>query len=670
MPINTWIKKISLVLVIGVVLILPFAAFVQAQGIVEAVTNPIGTVAGVVATAVTGEPSQASCGIDVFCYMSKFFNWASLSIGQLISYVAGAFIALAVGFIQLLINLGSQVMASPLVTEGFKISLNIANLGFVLAIIVIAYTTIFRIAGYETKALLQKLIVAALLINFSFAIAGVVIDFNNVFGNFFISAVSGGDIGAFGNNLANSLSIQKLSGVMPGTAQGIIGGEMLKAGVSFLAAFTSVAAIAIFNVTLQIALFALVFMLLVRYLIITFLLVVMPIAWLSWVFPKMGHIWSEWWSTFFKWNFFFPAVSFFLYLSILASQKIGQLIASGSANSAALATADTFMGVASNTAVGFIQIFVQVGILIGGLMMAQRMGIKGADGAMKMIGSAKNMIIGATGKVAGLPLRAAGGVGAMAGSRVANKLLEKGGLAEKFASKVQGVPILGRVAPGIYNLVASRQQAVASQQKDVLAKDSNDALLAKFNTFTTDKVQRAALVSEVVKRGMDTKVDSKRLDAYLEDAKDMGATRDILDSAPHYAGRVANLAEMQKKDPAAAITEENYQENAIEAAMDKFKPGKTDSLSPDAIEKLARYFRKGHRERLAKEGSIDQLRAVEKIAEKLINEGKENDPLVESARNNPSLQRVVIKPAPAAKPSIIEAIETKRKEGPNVGFKA
>ena len=122
---------------------------------------------------------------------------------------------------------------------------------------------------------------------------------------------------------------------------------------------------------------------------------------------------------------------------------------------------------------------------------------------------------------------------------------------------------------------------------------------------------------------------------------------------------------MQKKDP--TITKENYQEKAIEAAMDKFKPGKTDSLSPDAIEKIARYFRKGHRERLAKEGSIDQLRAVERVAEKLIKEGKENDPLVEFARNNPSVQQVVIKPVIVTKP-IIEVVETRRKEGPNVGI--
>src|SRR3989338_5614254 len=641
MPVNQLIKKISLALIIGAILILPFAAFAEEQA-----------AAGATAAA-TGEPAQFSCGWGVFCHMSKFFNWASLFIGYLIGYVAGSFMTLAVGFIQILINLGSQIMASPLVTEGFKISLNIANLGFVLAIIVIAYTTIFRVAGYDTKALLQKLIIAALLINFSFAIAGVVIDFNNVFGNFFISAVSGGNISTFGTNLANSLSVQRLTGITPGTAG--VGWEILKATASYFATFASVAATAIFSVVIVIVFFALAFMLLIRYLIITFLLIVMPIAWLSWVFPKMGHIWSEWWGTFFKWNFFFPAVSFFLYLGILTSQKIGQLVASGSANSAALGTADTFMGLQANTTIGFLNILVQVGILVGGLMMAQRLGIRGADGAMKAFGSAKNMIIGATGKA----VRVGAG-----GNIAAGMLYKKGGVVEKTAGLLARTPLKGAAA-GLFNLAAQRQQNVTSLQKDEFSKDSNDALTTKFNQFTTDKFRRAGLVNELVKMDLDKKVDGGRLDAYLGDARDMGATRDILDNAPHYAGRVANLAEMQKKDP--TITKENYQEKAIEAAMDKFKPGKTDSLSPDAIEKIARYFRKGHRERLAKEGSIDQLRAVERVAEKLIKEGKENDPLVEFARNNPSVQQVVIKPVIVTKP-IIEVVETRRKEGPNVGI--
>jgi len=655
-------------------LILPFAAFAasaQGPGIVEILTNPVGTAAVMTTRAIVGEPAQSSCGWDVFCHMSKFFNLALLSIGQWIGYAAGSFMTLAVGFIQILVNLGSQIMASPLVTEGFKISLNIANFGFVLAIIVIAYTTIFRVAGYETKALLQKLIIAALLINFSFAIAGVVIDFNNVFGNFFISAVSGGDTTTFGNNLANSLSIQKLSGVMPGAAQGIVGGELLKAGASFSAALTSIATTAIFSVVIVIVLSAIAFMLLIRYLIITFLLIVMPIAWLSWVFPKMGHIWSEWWGTFFKWNFFFPAVSFFIYLGILSSQQINRLVADGGANSAALGTADSFMGVATNTAVGYLQILVQVGILVGGLMMAQRMGIRGADGAMKAFGSAKNMIIGATGKA----IRAGrGGVGAMVGNRVANKLLEKGGATEKAASWISRFPGLKGVAAGLYNLSASRQAGVEALQKEEFGKDSMGALNAKFLTFTTDKRRRAGIANEMIKRGYDKYLPkgkdggvNERLKAYLEDARDMGATKDIVENAPHYAGMVANLAEMQKKD--STIKEENYQEKAIEAAMDQFKPGKTDLLSPDAIEKIAPYLRKGHRERLAKEGSTEQLRAIERVAEKLIERGKENHPLVEFARNNPSLQQVVIKPVVVTKP-IIEVVETKRKESPNVGFKA
>ena len=54
-----------------------------------------------------------------------------------------------------------------------------AAAGFVLAIIIIAYATIFRRQSYAMNKTLGKLVIAALLVNFSFAIASGIISVSN-----------------------------------------------------------------------------------------------------------------------------------------------------------------------------------------------------------------------------------------------------------------------------------------------------------------------------------------------------------------------------------------------------------------------------------------------------------------------------------------------------------
>lgn len=580
MQLNPIFKKIILVVLVGV--LLPTLVFAQQ-------------------TPAAGEPQQVSCGLDFFCHGLKLFHNIALEVGYLIMATAGFFISIAASFITILINLSSTVTSSVLVQEGFKISLSVANLGFVLAIIVMAYGTIFRFQGYGYKQILWKIVIAALLVNFSFIIAGTIIDFNNILGNFFVGAASPENIHNFADNLANSLSAQKLLSVKQTTS---VSGSILNFGAAYIGLFASVAATAIFAVILVIVFFAVVFMLLLRYLWITFLLVLMPIVWLFWVFPAFSKYWSQWWDKFIKWNFFYPAATFFIYLSILSADRVGQIIKSAGSGQAAIAGANAITNVGSDMLITFIQMFIQVGILVGGLIAAQSMGIAGASAALQMAGNVKNKIMGVAGKVAGAPGVATGRVatGLIPG---ASGFFKKGGAAETLAGGLSRVGFKGAAA-SLYNVAASRQAAVGGIQKDELGKDSDGAILAKFNSFTTDKTRRAALVNEVVKRNLSEKVDVARLNSYLGDAKDMGATKEILASAPHLAGKVANLKTMQEKDP--TTTEFNYRPRAIAEAMASFKPSKIDDLAIPALKDsfVVSHFNKEHLKRAGKEWTEKQ----------------------------------------------------------------
>ncbi|MBI3273544.1 MAG: hypothetical protein HYZ69_00195, partial [Candidatus Colwellbacteria bacterium] len=71
---------------------------------------------------------------------------------------------------------------------------------FILALIVMAYGTIFNIKGYDFKSLIPKFLIAALLINFSLVLGTLVIDGTQILNNTFLSAM--GDIsGRLGDGL-------------------------------------------------------------------------------------------------------------------------------------------------------------------------------------------------------------------------------------------------------------------------------------------------------------------------------------------------------------------------------------------------------------------------------------------------------------------------------------
>ncbi len=655
-------KKVLLFLIAGILIAAPLVSLAQ--------TAP--TTASVAATA---DKNPDTCGtFDLVCKGIGLFNAGVLMIGQWIAYAAAFLISLAVDIIQVIIDAGRQIISSEFVQTGFRVTLDIANLGFVLAIIIIAFTTILRLSGYNTKQLLRNLIIAAVLVNFSFLIAGAVIDASNVFGNFFLGASSpNGDIIKFGDNLANSLSIQRILDVKPAPGNEKAG-ALLKFGGNFLAAFASLAATVIFGIVLVITFFAIAVMLLIRYVWISFLLIVMPLAWLSFTIPTFSGQFSNWWKKFIHWNIFYPIVTLFLYLGVESSQKMGAFIQNSTLNDAAgpLAAGANLSSLAPSTIAVFIQIFLQVALMFGGLYAANQLGVTGATKALELATGAKDRILGgakragrAVGGVTAGPAIAAGGAGlASLGARVLNApLINRIPGAKGAAANLSSVATASKVA------AANQKLDITKKQKEELGKDTNEALLIKFNAYQADPGKRAALANEVAKRGLVDKVDQERLDSYFEDAKRLGVTKDIEENVPHLAYKVADydktFEEAQKRNPAVTKASlppnsSQFKEFATQLAMEKFRPAKTETLGAEAIQQTAKFFRKEHLERLAKEGDVPQLFAAAKAARELSKTEPEH-PLVKFSIENPAMQQVNL---PEHK-KIIEELQTadaRRKE--------
>lgn len=188
------------------------------------------------------------------------------------------------------------------VALGWPIVRDFANILIVLGFIGIALATILRFKEYEAKAILAKLIIAALLVNFSLIICGVAIDASHIVMKNFLD-VNQTFMGEFQSS-ADALN----RGVNNN-------GSAASGGVDVMSFALTVLSMAVVG-TLKIAaygLFAILFFF--RMMALWILVILSPLAFVCYVFPATKKVWDMWWSNFSQWVFIGIPGAFFLNLS-------------------------------------------------------------------------------------------------------------------------------------------------------------------------------------------------------------------------------------------------------------------------------------------------------------------------------------------------------------------
>ncbi len=297
-------------------------------------------------------------------------------IAYLIAEVTRYFVRFAAAIADFTIGLQDFILENDFVEFGWKIVRDVANLGFVLVIIIIAFAVILRFREYGTQKLLFRLIAAAILVNFSLTIAGVFINFSQVVTNFFWSRMS--FQGSVLGSLMSSLNPTKLFSELQSP-------NLLQTILSVIGGYTIALAIgplfmAIFNIAAIFVFMTMALLFLIRFIYLTFLLVISPIVWLFWVIPAFSGQFKKWWHSFFNWVFFAPASAFFIYLAFQSAswmnrqtEPVKQIFEQENMNGL----------IAAILAHGINMILI-LGFLIGGLIAAKSMGVKAAEGAVKI----------------------------------------------------------------------------------------------------------------------------------------------------------------------------------------------------------------------------------------------------------------------------------------------
>ena len=245
------------------------------------------------------------------------------------------------------------------VTVGWTITRDIANIFFIFALLIIAIATILRLESYGAKQLLPKLIIVALLINFSLVIAFTVVDASNILALAFIKEIGNPSIST---NIATVLQLGKITNTetLSSTKHTPIDPKKaISAGMETVIKtqanqeFTSDSAvlmaspveqnkldeniirffwqatILILQLTLIFVFVALSVMLLVRSVALIIIFVLAPLGFLASVLPSTRSYSSQWWKKLFEWSFFFPASAFMIYLAIAFGAQMSQVLRSG-----------------------------------------------------------------------------------------------------------------------------------------------------------------------------------------------------------------------------------------------------------------------------------------------------------------------------------------------------
>ncbi|MFA5248027.1 MAG: hypothetical protein WC415_02150 [Patescibacteria group bacterium] len=283
--------------------------------------------------------------------VSAFYNFILWLLGLLIAMVIG--LARYSGF-----------TTAAAVVSGWVIVRDICNLFFIIILLVIAFSTILRVGGYSIKETLPKLLIMAVLINFSKTICGLIIDVAQIVMLAFLSQIKDVAAGSFSEMFA----IPKLE---------MFNDSTTGTGANAFTVFSSYALALIMVLISAVVLVVFIGVLTMRIVMLWIYVVLSPLAYFLSTFPQGASYAKKWWSDFTENVIIGPVLAFFLWLAFVSVGSSSQLegLPTDLVGPEGLTAISKFEPLA--------KFAVSIGMLIGGLMISQSM----AGGVGKIAGA-------------------------------------------------------------------------------------------------------------------------------------------------------------------------------------------------------------------------------------------------------------------------------------------
>ena len=302
------------------------------------------------------------------------------------------------------VNMSTLVNNIDAINDGWVLFRDLANITFIFILLYIAIATILEL-GVDTRKTITKVIIAALLINFSLFFTKVIVDGSNVLtinfyqligqtggteinspdgGGFNINDLDGGLSSAFMQNLKLTTLYNK-----DGTAStsALPAGTVEDTSESILSRTLSVIPRVVFGSLLMllaaVIFFAVSIMFVVRFVVIVFLMITAPVAFVATILPQTSGISKKWWKSLTSQAIFAPVymIMTLITLKIMSSVQNTDVITTITSSNNAGANF-----IFSTNATGFVMIinfFIMFAFLVGTLVIAKMAGGMGGDWATK-----------------------------------------------------------------------------------------------------------------------------------------------------------------------------------------------------------------------------------------------------------------------------------------------
>lgn len=564
----------------------------------------------------SSDAKYASCGRDITGLCTAFWDlmyWIislPLLIASLFLYVAGALFdnSLAFTISNFSANYASYFSAG--VDQVWGSFRDVGNIVMIGVFVYIAFRTMLGMESFGMKSFAARLVIVALLINFSLFFTKIIVDVSNITAIQFVRATGtavGDTSGVLGTGVGqqtNATSIAQtfadragLKGISFTGAADVVrkigADDKLPSGSSLRYIFlTTIFFLAVASVLLYGAI-----LLITRMVVLILLMVTSSFAWVSYMTPKLEKFWGMWWDNMVRYALFAPVYMLLIWASLQLTRNLSAPGGGAAANSQTLVDLTTSGGVFEAT----IKIAFIVGLLYASTKIADSLSIAGAHFAKSV--SLKGFSLGARYSGAGLAI---GG---------AERLTR--GAAKFSATQMQNLNDgLRRISGG--TLGSARLDA---QLKKLKEKEFNfaDSKLAKasglsFGKATSDKDQKAydqRLLEDEAKNELKAAVEKGK--AIRDDAA--GQAPDPTEKTAPAAGGAQQTTEMSKEQ-ARKIIEATKKDNAsrtedIQTLRAQLTGAEARGAKPNEIDKLKTAIGQKQRE-------IGQsTENISKLAEKL-----------------------------------------------------
>jgi len=388
-------------------------------------------------------------GGKIVAFLTWVLIWIAAALGKLLTLLMEVLYQL----------FGGTKFTNAGVDMGWAAARDVSNMFFILILLLISFATILRLENYSMKRYLPKLLLMAVLINYSKTITLLLIDFSQIvmltFANSFASQKS---------SFVTLLHLNELTKINTQTNDIALSNLNIFYGVFLYALFIAIAFCVIFM---------LIGILVMRMVMFWILIVLSPLAFMAYAVPGGSGYFGRWTSELSKYLVVGPVLAFFTWLSMVTMQAASSSLENFDIkNTSAAQMALSEMGSADN----IMSFIVAIGMLIGTIKITQSVGAMGGGLGAGMAMGLKNKSISLGKKGLGVARGAALGTAKTSSKYIGRQALSLTGAGLQAVSpKGSSVSNVGKMASNwSSNLSEARNKTLRDNRLKMLKKMGMD----------------------------------------------------------------------------------------------------------------------------------------------------------------------------------------------------